>query len=462
MGNSKATTSSDDRIGRAIDALKLHASAREEIFQLDATSKAMANNAAHPLGKAVKAAFTAHIDRFRNHRNYRDRDFKFLDDVVSSAAAHFEHLFAHGYDEAYYESLLRLLKEEQPIGHGARFHFALVLNCISTQIDAEFAKVPIFGPRLAKRCNAIARMAVIDGLNMIGLQQEFQALDVEKRHAAIDDEANSFVGVAEALTNTAVEASSAIDGAVNHFLQSASAIDNRVIDIDHHLQDVLLGISATASTSEQLAASAREIGERASDSRRDAEEAARIAHSVAASANGLQNMVEQVSSISKTISEIAGQTNLLALNATIESARAGEAGKGFAVVAAEVKNLASQSQHAAESIATIVAGAAAGIAQIGDLMAAMQNGIQRSTQAAGGVAAAVAEQESATAEIAKAIGATDRRVSEVTANMQNIIAAISQSNDEIRKLGAMAGKLQTEAGELSGQAKQSVDRLKAL
>ncbi|HBM79301.1 MAG TPA: methyl-accepting chemotaxis protein, partial [Clostridiaceae bacterium] len=61
-------------------------------------------------------------------------------------------------------------------------------------------------------------------------------------------------------------------------------------------------------------------------------------------------VVDNISVMADTISNIAKQTNLLALNAAIESARAGEQGKGFAVVAGEVKKLAGQSANAVGAI----------------------------------------------------------------------------------------------------------------
>ena len=78
-------------------------------------------------------------------------------------------------------------------------------------------------------------------------------------------------------------------------------------------------------------------------------------------ADKLKNAVAQFSAKFESIDELAGtilnisaQTNLLALNATIEAARAGEAGRGFSVVASEVKQLASSTDHAAQSISTIL------------------------------------------------------------------------------------------------------------
>lgn len=105
-----------------------------------------------------------------------------------------------------------------------------------------------------------------------------------------------------------------------------------------------------ASSTEELAATATEIGRAMDHASERIDNAVQAARKASTLITQLSAATAEIVGIVDTISTVARQTNLLALNATIEAARAGEAGKGFAVVASEVKVLSTQTARAADDI----------------------------------------------------------------------------------------------------------------
>ncbi len=214
-------------------------------------------------------------------------------------------------------------------------------------------------------------------------------------------------------------------------------------------------VQTVAGATEELATSAREIGERIATASRLASEAVGQVDRTDRDVQTLATGSQTIGDIVQLIRGIAEQTNLLALNATIEAARAGESGRGFAVVAQEVKTLASQTAKATEEIS----------AQIDQLQAATQNAvgnikgigeaIKRMHTASNDVAAAAEEQQAATQEIA-------RSIAEVASGTNGVVQRVETVYRNAAETGTGADKMQATSHMLADNAKHLKDQFKAL
>jgi len=137
----------------------------------------------------------------------------------------------------------------------------------------------------------------------------------------------------------------------------------------------------------------------------------------------INEMSDQVSTITGTINDLARQTNLLALNAAIEAARAGEHGRGFSVVAGEVRKLSDESHSRANEISSLVNNM---ITKIGMAVASMQGASEAVTK---GVAV-VQETDHAFVHIIESVEMITDNVQEILDITQDEVA----TSDQIIKL----------------------------
>ena len=398
--------------------------------------------------KAMKVLIALPVDDVDKRRNLEDDDITFYLDVkgdfdtlskatITTGAASFQHSRA---------TATSARNTTLALGVFAFLIAGLVswlfTRSVARPIDATSeALMAVAAGDLTRRVDVrgqdeIARMG--SSLNEALGKMSRTVADIDESVAVLASSSEELAAVSQQLASGAEETSA-----------QAGAVSSSVTQVNAHVHSV-------ASSAEEMGASIREIARNANDAAQVAANAARMSDEAMGTVAKLGASSSEIGQVVKVISNIAEQTHLLALNATIEASRAGEAGRGFAVVAHEVKELATETAKATESIEPLIRALQGESQAVTEVFASIQAIVGSILEAQSTIASAVEEQTATTNAIAQSIaeaatgsGEIARNISGVADGAQSTSGGAINTQKAARELAEIAARLQSQVDQFT-------------
>lgn len=453
-----------DEIGPRLEFMELDRSQRDALRRAKPTVRAI-------IGKA--------LDRFYSRAQHTPETARFFNGSAHVAKAkaaqekHWDRILTAEFDARYFESTRRIGATHARIGLEPRWYvgaYALVVEELITAISRSGS----FWQRLWKpRATQDATVALVKAA----------LLDMELSLSVYFEEAQTSREVAVKQLNEALAALAAgnltqqLSGMPDSFgpivrsyndalskvrdmiaavAEGAERLDVGVNEIAQATEDLARRTEGNAANLEQTSAAIAQMDDRlksgadasrstvmradqaisiVSDGRHIAEEAVEAMTRVAASAEGIDNVIEG-------LDKIAFQTRVLAMNAAVEAGRAGEAGRGFAVVADLVSALAMRAEEEAgrarDQLTTTQS----------DISSAVEM-VRRVDTALSDISSDVGHVHGLLGDMARDNDAQASAIGEITAAVGNMDRSTQQNAAMVEQTSAAARNLANEIGELT-------------
>jgi methyl-accepting chemotaxis protein len=229
----------------------------------------------------------------------------------------------------------------------------------------------------------------------------------------------------------------------NAIATASSEIAAGNLDLSSRTEEQASSLEETASSMEELTSTVAQNADKARQANVLATSAGAVAGQGGVVVSQVVETMASINASSKKISDIIGvidgiafQTNILALNAAVEAARAGEQGRGFAVVATEVRSLAHRSAAAAKEIKVLISDSVSKVEdgtklvdQAGATMTDIVGSVQRVSDIISEITSATDEQTAGIGQINQAIAQMDQ-VTQQNASLVEEAAAASGAMQE--------------------------------
>jgi methyl-accepting chemotaxis protein len=272
--------------------------------------------------------------------------------------------------------------------------------------------------------------------------------DLRMRLGAENGETDELMGAMREMADKLAATIGSVRASAERINGASSEIAAGGVDLSARTEQQAASLEETASSMEELTVTVKQNADHAHQASKLAVSASEVAVKGGTVVSEVVGTMASINESSKRIAEIIGvidgiafQTNILALNAAVEAARAGEQGRGFAVVASEVRSLAQRSAAAAKEIKALIddsvdkVNAGTQLAdKAGSTMNEVVTSVKRVTDIIGEIADASAEQTAGIEQVNQAIAAMDQATQQNAAVVEESAAAAATMREQAANL----------------------------